>query len=218
MTMHCCSRFQGIHIRGLPYMMSSVGGGEEGPQKVDDRNKVAWIMYVTRGEGVQKSEQFADVIYGSPLSMFTKLVKHILCNSCHSQRKQVCTVSPQGRSLVSFPLFLRRKPGMALLGQAALLPSFHQRRYKQPFPSNIFAYISSHLGVSLGIFAQLCTSLPWVCTSWVESTTTRWLLTRLTGRRTRSSWNGKSTSCVRTGTKCSGCQILWQLGMTKVSQ
>ena len=33
-----------------------------GPQKADKRTKVAWIMYMTRGEGVPKSENFADVI------------------------------------------------------------------------------------------------------------------------------------------------------------
>ena len=37
-----------------------------GPQKADERNKVASIIYVTRVEGVKKSENFADVIYGSP--------------------------------------------------------------------------------------------------------------------------------------------------------
>ena len=32
-------------------------------------------MTVTRGEGVQKSENFVDVIYGSPLTYFTILIK-----------------------------------------------------------------------------------------------------------------------------------------------
>ena len=44
-------------------MTSTVGGGG-GPQKADKRNKVAQIPYVTRGEGegVKKSENFADVV------------------------------------------------------------------------------------------------------------------------------------------------------------
>ena len=50
---------------GLTYMTSAVGGGR-GPQKADKRIEVARILYMTRGEGVQKSDNFADVIYGSP--------------------------------------------------------------------------------------------------------------------------------------------------------
>ena len=37
-----------------------------GPQKADERNKISRFLNATRGEGVKKSENFADVIYGSP--------------------------------------------------------------------------------------------------------------------------------------------------------
>ena len=33
----------------------------------DERNKISLFLYMTRGEGVKKSENFAYIIYGSPL-------------------------------------------------------------------------------------------------------------------------------------------------------
>ena len=39
--------------------------GEGGPQKANERNKISCFVTVT-GEGVKQSENFADVIYGSP--------------------------------------------------------------------------------------------------------------------------------------------------------
>ena len=42
---------------------SSVGGS---PQKSDERNKISLFLYLTRGEGIKKPKNFADVIYGSP--------------------------------------------------------------------------------------------------------------------------------------------------------
>ena len=39
---------------------------EGGPQRVDERNKISRFFTVTGGEGVKKTETFADVIYGSP--------------------------------------------------------------------------------------------------------------------------------------------------------
>ena len=47
--------------------MTSALEGEGGPQKADERNEVAGLMYVTSGERVKKSKHFADVMYRSPL-------------------------------------------------------------------------------------------------------------------------------------------------------
>ena len=52
---------QGMYnIRGHTFMTPAVGGGG-GPQNADQRKEVAWILYMTRGEGVKKLEIFADV-------------------------------------------------------------------------------------------------------------------------------------------------------------
>ena len=47
-----------------------MGGG--GPQKADERNKIKRFVTAT-GEGVKKSENFADVIYGSPIDYIKSL-------------------------------------------------------------------------------------------------------------------------------------------------
>ena len=47
---------------GHTYMTSTVVGGGGGHQKADKSDEVEWILYVTNGEGVKKSEHFADVI------------------------------------------------------------------------------------------------------------------------------------------------------------
>ena len=64
--------FGGFHI----WRPQSVGTGGRGPQKADKRNKISWFVTLTRGEGVKKSQNFADVLYGSPLpTNTTKLGK-----------------------------------------------------------------------------------------------------------------------------------------------
>ena len=57
---------KGVCIWGLPYITSAVGGGSQ-----KSRQKERGCVHSVRdkeGEGVQKFENFADVIYGSPLS------------------------------------------------------------------------------------------------------------------------------------------------------
>ena len=65
-----CSKsthFVSSEIRGLPYMTSSLEGGG-GPPKAD-KSELGCVNSVgDRGEGVIKSELFADVIYESPLT------------------------------------------------------------------------------------------------------------------------------------------------------
>ena len=53
--------------RGLPYMTSAGGGGGRGSPKSRRKEQNQLICYSDKGEGVKKSENFADVIYGSPL-------------------------------------------------------------------------------------------------------------------------------------------------------
>ena len=52
-------------VRGLPYMMSAVGGGRGSPKS---RQKERGCMNYVRDKGgrVKKSEYFADVIHGRP--------------------------------------------------------------------------------------------------------------------------------------------------------
>ena len=55
-------------LRGLPFMTSALRG-EGVPSKADivsNLSKGGCVNLWTRGEGVNKSENFADVIYGSP--------------------------------------------------------------------------------------------------------------------------------------------------------
>ena len=55
-------------IRGLPFETSALRG-EGVPSKADivsNLSKGGCVKLRTRGEGVKKSENFADVIYGSP--------------------------------------------------------------------------------------------------------------------------------------------------------
>ena len=87
-----CSIVVEFTLRGLPYMTSAVGGWR-GPQKADERNEVEWIMYVTRGEGVEKSEHFADVIYESPPTL-THLSFHSL--TLFNEIKRFNLSDPQG--------------------------------------------------------------------------------------------------------------------------
>ena len=57
-------------VRGLPYMTSAVGGGGGSPKsRRKEQNQL--ICDSDKGEGVNKSENFADVIYGSPLMFFS---------------------------------------------------------------------------------------------------------------------------------------------------
>ena len=51
-------------------MMSALRGGGGVPSKADivsNLSKGGCVNFRTRGEGVKKSEIFADVLYGSPL-------------------------------------------------------------------------------------------------------------------------------------------------------
>ena len=71
---------------------------EGGSQKADKSNKISWFVTVTRGrEGVQKSENFADVIYGSPLRKlgnhrelrFQVGINNLPCHKLNYQREEV---------------------------------------------------------------------------------------------------------------------------------
>ena len=53
-------------LGGLPYMTSAVGGGRGVPKKQTKGTK-SDDLWQWQGGGCQKSENFADVIYGSPL-------------------------------------------------------------------------------------------------------------------------------------------------------
>ena len=55
--------------RGPPYMTSAVAGKEGGPQKADNKEQNQLLCVSDGGGGVKKSENFADVIYGSPLGL-----------------------------------------------------------------------------------------------------------------------------------------------------
>ena len=52
--------------RGLPYLTSEVGEGEGVQKKQTKRKKNQLICDSDKGETVKKSQNFADVIYGSP--------------------------------------------------------------------------------------------------------------------------------------------------------
>ena len=56
-----------ISVSGLPYMMYTAGGGRGFP-KSRQKERCCVNSVRDRGEGVNKSENFADVIYGSPLN------------------------------------------------------------------------------------------------------------------------------------------------------
>ena len=47
--------------------------------RADKRNKISWFVTLTRGEGVKKPDNFADVLYGSPYEFYTVAELKIWC-------------------------------------------------------------------------------------------------------------------------------------------
>ena len=58
-----------ISIRGLPFRMSALRGVPSKADIVSNLSKGGCVNLRDRGEGVKKSEIFADIINGSPLSV-----------------------------------------------------------------------------------------------------------------------------------------------------
>ena len=63
-TIHEC--LEGERKRGLPYMTSAVGWGRGVPKKKSKGTKSADLWLWQLGEGVKKSENVVNIIYGSP--------------------------------------------------------------------------------------------------------------------------------------------------------
>ena len=55
-----------LPLSGLPYMTSAVGGGRGSPK--NRQKEQSQLIFDSDKGGVKKSENFVDVIYGSPLS------------------------------------------------------------------------------------------------------------------------------------------------------
>ena len=89
--------------------MTSALRGEGGTFKSRHSNqpsKGGYVFLWTRGKGVKKSENFADVIYGSPLTKSVKVVKVASCvqalhsaQSTNSQRQKDKELENRGKLL-----------------------------------------------------------------------------------------------------------------------
>ena len=89
--------------------------GEWSPIKGEEWNKISWFVTVTRGEGVKKSENFADVIYGSQCvneccfrQIFVRTIRPTIRPKQICQKWQVFVIRPK-HLIFGFYLIFGRK-------------------------------------------------------------------------------------------------------------
>ena len=72
--------------RGLPFMTSALRGVPSKADIVSNLSKGGCVNLRTRGEGVKKSENFADVIYGSPQRKSPLLPRFLPSSQVHARK------------------------------------------------------------------------------------------------------------------------------------
>ena len=125
--------FPWFHIRGLPYMMSAVCGGRGYP-KSRRKEKNQLICDIDRGRGVKKSQNFADVMYGSPLMrIYTRAACCIIVAwFCHSHFSQAnVEMVEENRCLRRFLVWLEVPTNDSFLPRTTIAREGREGRNKE---------------------------------------------------------------------------------------
>ena len=85
-------------MRGLPHMTSAVQKRGGGSRNSAHLRKTVHILWTKRGEGVNKFQNSADIIYGGPLPPFPPPV---------TMSKKWCRITAKGRRRVAFAIMAR---------------------------------------------------------------------------------------------------------------